>query len=158
MNLLHKRLGNHVKQNRHRDRWTKYSLFLCTLGEHLYYAHECMWGCVSWDSGWTLLRTSSLQWNDSWQIEMEVGMGMSIALCWNSFYSCLQTERLQKSDGCGCCVCLSGWCICHFWALHMHSDDLGRWHWEMSIKLLACLRGWRFLNGMEERMKGKNCF
>lgn len=49
--------------------------------------------------------TSSLQYNDSWQIEMEVRMSINIALCWHSVCSCLQAKRLQKPDSYGDVVC-----------------------------------------------------
>lgn len=81
LNLLHKKLEDHVGQNRERDRWAKYSLFLYALGEYLCYTNEYIQGCVSWGGSWTLLITSSPQWNDRWQIEMEVGVGVNIELC-----------------------------------------------------------------------------
>lgn len=46
-----------------------------------------------------LLMISSPHWNDSWLVEMEVGMGTTIALGWRIVCSCLQAERLQKPDG-----------------------------------------------------------
>lgn len=49
--------------------------------------------------------TSSLQCNDSWQIEMEVRMSINIALFWSSVCSCLQAKRLQKPDSYEDVVC-----------------------------------------------------
>lgn len=159
MNLLHKRLEDHIEQNGHRDRRAKYSLFLCALGERLCCTNECVWGCVYWDSGWPLLMTASPQWNDSWQIEMEVGIGMNIALCWIHVCSCLQAERLQKPCGSvdPACAFLAGVFVSfeHYtYILISLADGIGKCL--SNLQLVWEDKG--FLNGMEEKLKGNNCF
>lgn len=62
--------------------------------------HMSMCATVHCNSGWTLLMTSSPQWKDSWQIEMEVGLGINKALRWSSVGGCLQGDRVT--------VCVSG--------------------------------------------------
>ena len=159
MNLLHKELEDHVGQNRERDRRAKYSLFLCALGEYLCYTNEYIQGRVSWGGSWPLLMTSSPQWNDRWQIEMEVGVGVNIQLCWIHVCSCLQAERLQRPYGYvdPVCALLAGvfvsfeHCTCVLVSL---ADGIGK----CPSNLWFIWENKGFLNGMEEKLKGNNCF